>query len=369
MVVALALRHLPRDRVARALEGVHPDDRGQQRRAYDAAASGRVAFVQRSHHAVGAVHAGEQVTDRHADPHRVARARAGQRHQAALTLGDLVIACAPTLGSVVAEAADREHDQPRVEGEQLVHAEPEPVEDTGAEVLDQHVGLPHQPGEQRLALVGLEVGGDRLLVAVAGEEVRRLDVPLVARPGDPAASLDEGGEPRVSSPPCGFSTLMTRAPRSPSIIAACGPARARVRSTTTMPSSAPAAELCMRSGMCAACLVRGGWRCEGVNHRHADDSRCAWHRDRARGWASAWKRAAQLPAVLPAPAAARRPRRTAVDPEDVDSGLGVPRCLRRHRPDPVQARTAGSARYEGPPSIGASILGRCGGHLPSPVSQ
>jgi len=39
MVVALALGHLPRDRVSGALEGVHPDDRGKQRRAYDAAAS------------------------------------------------------------------------------------------------------------------------------------------------------------------------------------------------------------------------------------------------------------------------------------------------------------------------------------------
>src|SRR5215217_1405324 len=48
-----------------------------------------------------------------------------------------------------------------------------------------------------------------------------------------------GPQPRVSSPLPGFSTLITRAPRSPSIIAACGPARARVRSTTSVPESGP----------------------------------------------------------------------------------------------------------------------------------
>src|SRR4029450_13796041 len=54
-----------------------------------------------------------------------------------------------------------------------------------------------------------------------------------------AGSTNGGPQPRVSSPPCGFSTLMTFAPRSPSIIAACGPARARVRSMTLRPARGP----------------------------------------------------------------------------------------------------------------------------------
>ena len=48
-------------------------------------------------------------------------------------------------------------------------------------------------------------------------------------PGSPAQG---GPQARVSSP-VADSTLITRAPRSPSIIAACGPASARVRSRTT----------------------------------------------------------------------------------------------------------------------------------------
>src|SRR3954462_8428178 len=55
----------------------------------------------------------------------------------------------------------------------------------------------------------------------------------------PSGCTNGGPQPRVSSPLPGFSTLMTRAPRSPSIIAACGPARARVRSTTRTPSRGP----------------------------------------------------------------------------------------------------------------------------------
>src|SRR4051812_22521609 len=56
----------------------------------------------------------------------------------------------------------------------------------------------------------------------------------------PCGGSTKGGpQPRVSSPVPGASTLTTRAPRSPSIIVACGPARARVRSTTRSPSSGP----------------------------------------------------------------------------------------------------------------------------------
>ena len=96
--------------------------------------------------AVGAVHAGEQVADRHPDPLRVVGVGAGQRHEAALALGDLVVAGAPALGPVVAEPADREHDQAGVELVQPLDAEAQPVEHAGAEVLEQHVGVGDQAG-------------------------------------------------------------------------------------------------------------------------------------------------------------------------------------------------------------------------------
>ena len=61
----------------------------------------------------------------------------------------------------------------------------------------------------------------------------------VVRTSPPGGSTNGGPQPRVSSPVPGTSTLITRAPRSPSIIVACGPASARDRSTTTVPSSGP----------------------------------------------------------------------------------------------------------------------------------
>ena len=45
----------------------------------------------------------------------VIRAGAGDRHQAGLALGDLVVSRTPTLGSVMAKTADGQHDQPRIE--------------------------------------------------------------------------------------------------------------------------------------------------------------------------------------------------------------------------------------------------------------
>src|SRR5699024_12068514 len=54
--------------------------------------------------------------------------------------------------------------------------EPEPVEDPGAEVLDEHIGPGDQPGQCVLAGVGLEIEGDGFLVAVAGEEVGGLRI-------------------------------------------------------------------------------------------------------------------------------------------------------------------------------------------------
>src|SRR6185503_6002633 len=50
-----------------------------------------------------------------------------------------------------------------------------------------------------------------------------------------------GAHSRVSSPVPGISTLMMSAPWSPSMSVQYGPARARVRSRTRIPSSAPAA--------------------------------------------------------------------------------------------------------------------------------
>ena len=193
--------------------------RRRPRRAGWCARPGRVRCVSRScsaaSDAVGAVHPGQQVADRDADLRRLVRRGTGQRHQPGLALRDLVVARAAALGPVVAEAGDREHHQPRVDLVQPLDREAEPVEHAGPEVLHQHVGAGHQPGQELPALLGLEVGGHRLLVAV--RDRKYVDT------GSSSGPTNGGPQDRESSPPSGVSTLITRAPRSPSIIAACGP--------------------------------------------------------------------------------------------------------------------------------------------------
>ena len=97
---------------------------------------------------------------------RVVGVRTGQRHQAGLALGDLVVAGAAALGTVVPEAGDRQDDEPRVELVQPLDREAEPVEHAGAEVLHEHVGAADEAVEHLAPGRRLEVEADRLLVAV-----------------------------------------------------------------------------------------------------------------------------------------------------------------------------------------------------------
>ena len=124
----------------------------------------------------------------HADPVGCVGVGAGQRHQPGLALRDLVVARAAALGAVVAEPADRQDDQARVELVQPLDREPEPVQHAGAEVLQQDVGVGDHAGQDAAAVVALEVQRDGLLVAVAGQEVRRDRVVLRADERRPPAA-------------------------------------------------------------------------------------------------------------------------------------------------------------------------------------
>ena len=190
VVVATGVADLAGDGVPRALEGVDADDGGEQGRAHDASLPVRWRSCSADDDAVGAVHPGEQVADRHADALRVVGVGAGERHQAALALRDLVVPGPPALGPVVAEPADRQQDEPGVELVEPLDGEAEPVEHAGAEVLEQHVGAGDEPGQRLAALVGLQVEGHRLLVAVARQEVRRDRLVVGAHEGrSPATRL------------------------------------------------------------------------------------------------------------------------------------------------------------------------------------
>lgn len=143
-------------------------------------------------HPEGAVHAGEQVTDRYPDLHGFFRRGAGQRHQAGLTLGDPAIPGAASFGPVVTEPADGEQDESGVEVTEAGEVEPEPLENAGPEVLHQDVGALDETLEVAVARVGLEVELHGLPIAVGGQEIGRDGVVL---------GPDDGGRQwRDSSP-------------------------------------------------------------------------------------------------------------------------------------------------------------------------
>ena len=133
--------------------------------------------------------------------------------------------------SIVAEAADGEDHESRIQLFEATGSKPSRSRVPGRKFSTRTSARRSSSRNDAFAFRGLEVQHDRLLVPVARKEVGGLAALGVSTNGGP--------QPRVSSPPSGFSTLMTRAPRSPSIMAACGPARARERSTTSLPASGP----------------------------------------------------------------------------------------------------------------------------------
>ena len=194
MVVALGVRNLTGDGRAGSLEGVYPDHGGEQRRADDLALAGSLPLQQRGQRPERAVHPGEQVGDRNSDSFRVVRTGTGEGHQPGLALQDLVVSAAGGLRPVMSETGDRQDDQSGVE---LVHrcgGEAQTVEDTGPEVLEKDVRAFDETAQHLLAVVALEVEGDRFLVAIAGEEVGGLAVVLGTHEGRaPGSGVVTGG--------------------------------------------------------------------------------------------------------------------------------------------------------------------------------
>src|SRR5207244_6673523 len=78
--------------------------------------------------------------DRHPDALHIGPAGAGHRHQACLALRNLVVARASRLGAVVAESADGQYHQTRIDFSQLLLGKPKAVKDSWPEVLHQYVG-------------------------------------------------------------------------------------------------------------------------------------------------------------------------------------------------------------------------------------
>ena len=157
MVVAGLLGDVLFHQPARGLEIQHEDLRLQQRGLHPLAFAGDVALQQRGEDAHGAEQAGGEVGDGNADPHRAFARRAGDRHQPAHALRDLIEARPLVIGAVLAEAGDAAIDDARIDLAHALIVDAELCLDVGAEILDHDVGLFDEPLEHLEALRVLQV--------------------------------------------------------------------------------------------------------------------------------------------------------------------------------------------------------------------
>jgi hypothetical protein len=100
--------------------------------------------------------------------------QAGDGHEAAQALGDLVIARSVAIRPRLAEARDAAVDEPQVEAAQRLVIDAQPRLDVGAEILDHHVGLGDEALEDVDAARRLQVERERALVAV---EILAIEAP------------------------------------------------------------------------------------------------------------------------------------------------------------------------------------------------
>ncbi len=141
MIVAGLLGDLAADQIARRLKIEHENLRLQQRGLDVLALVRFLALEQRDQDAERREQSGAEIGDRNADAHRPLPRQAGDRHQPAHALRDLVEAGPVGVRPVLAEAGNAGIDQARIDlGEGLV-VDAEPLFHVGAEILHHDVGL------------------------------------------------------------------------------------------------------------------------------------------------------------------------------------------------------------------------------------
>ena len=189
MVVAGLCGRIAFVQVARRLE-VHQRDLGMQQRAVHPLALARaLALQQGQQDADRRVDAGAAVGHGQARAQRPAAGMAGDRHQPAHALDDLVKAGPARIRAGLAEAGDAGQDDARVDGAQVLISQAQSRLDVRAPVLDHHVGGGDQAAQHGQAFRLLQVQRQRTLVAV-----QVLEVAAVAVGGEHGfVGIDAGG--------------------------------------------------------------------------------------------------------------------------------------------------------------------------------
>src|SRR5215471_10429630 len=145
------------------------------------ALTGELALIERRKDADRSVEASAGVADRRTRLDRAAVGLAGDRHGTAGRLRNHVKGEVILVGAVVAEALDRDIDDAGVDFADDVIAKAEPFDDARSKILGKDIGLFDQPAQNGAPLVGLQIGGDALLVGVEQHKVLGIDALFVGR--------------------------------------------------------------------------------------------------------------------------------------------------------------------------------------------
>src|SRR5215471_1246354 len=171
MIVTGLLRNLMVDQVACGLE-IHERDLCLQQRTLDPLAFARaLALGERDQNAGCGIKAGGDVGDGNTRAHRTSAGMAGDRHQPAHALRDLVKACTGAIGAGLSEAGNRRENDPPIPRMQGLVVDAEPILHVGPEILHHHVGPRHQLQKNVASLRVFQIQRKRALVTVQVEHV------------------------------------------------------------------------------------------------------------------------------------------------------------------------------------------------------
>ena len=166
MIVSGLLGDIALDKPACRLKIEHEDLGLKQRCLHPLPFAGLGALDQRKKYSLRQKNSRGQVRDRNADPHRTAARLAGDRHQPAHPLRDLVDPGARCIRPVLPEAGNTAIDDARIDLRYRVVVDPKPMLDVRTIVLDHDIRGFGQLQEDCAPLIALEIERHGALVAV-----------------------------------------------------------------------------------------------------------------------------------------------------------------------------------------------------------
>ena len=188
MGAAVRPHHLIGREQVREVVEVEVAHRLKHRGFHHPALAARFALMERGEHADRGVKARHSVRNRRANDARVFGIDQ-QPQKPAGGLRDSVKGRAIALRPLAAKAGDRGVDEARVDALEARSIDIQPIRHTGAEILDEDIGLRHQLVEHGEVLRVLGINRDRTLIAVVGLEMRAVELALEGTEGIARAGL------------------------------------------------------------------------------------------------------------------------------------------------------------------------------------